>query len=121
VRLIVIKAAGKAFAYVGRGDHQLGKENMMSKVSGGGIESKAHHKVGVNVGGTRNAVSVGATSRIGTEVIKTKPQPPLLQPIAPAVPLGNEVALDVGCGGPGRGRTVHPTGSQGHHGQGGER
>ncbi len=32
-----------------------------------------------------------------------------------AVPLGNEVAKNVGAGGPGKGRTVAPCGSQGRH------
>jgi hypothetical protein len=33
-----------------------------------------------------------------------------------SVPLGNEVALNVGKGGPGTGRDCHATGSQGVHG-----
>jgi hypothetical protein len=33
-----------------------------------------------------------------------------------ATRLGNEVALNVGGGGPGTGRTVHATGGQGTHG-----
>jgi len=32
------------------------------------------------------------------------------------VPLGNAKATDVGAGGPGKGRTVHRSGSQGQHG-----
>jgi hypothetical protein len=31
------------------------------------------------------------------------------------IKLGNQVALNVGSGGPGKGRTVHASGSQGHH------
>jgi hypothetical protein len=88
-RPIRIKAAGKAMAFVGQGDRHLGrigKETMMAKASsGGGIESNKVRRVGVEVGGRRNVGSVGAASRIGTEVIKTKPQPPLLQPIQPVV------------------------------------
>jgi hypothetical protein len=37
-------------------------------------------------------------------------------PAGGKVPLGNEVALNVGRGGPGMGRTVHHCGSQGTHG-----
>lgn len=73
----------------------------------------------VNVGtvaGSRkvSAVDPGAVSRIGNQVVATQPRP-LATAKPAAVPLGNEVAKNVGAGGPGKGRTVHATGTQGRH------
>ena len=45
-----------------------------------------------------------------------RPPDPLVAGVRPQVPSGNEVALNVGRGGPGAGRTVSPCGSQGQWG-----
>jgi hypothetical protein len=45
-----------------------------------------------------------------------RPNAPLYVEARAPVPLGNEVALNVGRGGPGAGRVVHQSGSQGQHG-----
>ena len=71
---------------------------------------------GVKAGSrSTNAVNPGAVDRLGQQVVFTKPAPPMQTPVQAAVPLGNELALNVGGGGPGTGRKVMPTGSQGQH------
>ena len=54
--------------------------------------------------------------------ITQRPNSPLAVEKKDFVPMGNEVALNVGRGGPGAGRVVHRSGSQGLHGpvRGGE-
>jgi hypothetical protein len=82
-------------------------------VSGGGIDGNKNVRPGVKVGGRATAVPPGHAGRPGQQIVATKPLP---QPAPmPAVKLGNEVALDVGGGGPSTGRKVMPSGSQGRH------
>lgn len=69
-------------------------------------------------GGSPNldAVSPGAVSEIGAQVVRRKPAEPLSRAKETPVAMGNAKALDVGRGGPGAGRDVHQCGSQGRHG-----
>jgi hypothetical protein len=84
--------------------------------SGGGITSNKHVKVGVRAGSrTTNEVGEGAVARIGGQHVLMKPHPPLQQPRQAPVPLGNDLATNVGKGGPGVGREVFDCGSQGKH------
>lgn len=86
----------------------------MSKArSGGGITSNKNVSVNVKAGkSTTEAISQSAVSRIGTQVIETRPVK-LVAANIKQEPLGNQIALNVGKGGPGAGRTVLPSGSQG--------
>jgi hypothetical protein len=60
--------------------------------------------------------SVGNHASEGGGKTLQRPSVPLYAPTKAAVPMGNEVAKNVGRGHPGAGRTVHATGSQGQHG-----
>lgn len=60
-----------------------------------------------------SAIPPGAAGRIGTQEVRTS-KPAAAKTIAGS-PLGNELATNVGAGGPGKGRTVAPSGSQGRH------
>jgi hypothetical protein len=85
-------------------------------VSGGGIESSKVVSVGVKGGPARtNVMSPGGASQLGGSVGKASAAEPLKVGTAAASPLGNSVATNVGKGGPGAGRTVHPSGGQGKH------
>ncbi|WP_166299579.1 hypothetical protein [Bradyrhizobium sp. 2S1] len=72
-------------------------------------------RVGIKAGKPAQGVSPQAASRIGIQTITTTGLPKVPGPISQ--PLGNELAKNVGVGGPGTGRTVMPTGSQGRHGK----
>ena len=87
----------------------------MSKArSGGGVTSNKNVNVSVKAGSkTTEAISVPAASRIGTQVITTNGGVKLVAANVPQTPMGNDLALNVGKGGPGAGRTVLPSGSQG--------
>ena len=89
----------------------------MSKVSGGGITSNKLVQVGVSGGSPRaNVISPGGADQQGQAMGKRSAVQPLVAGTAAApVALGNAVATNVGPGGPGRGRTVKPSGSQGKH------
>ncbi|WP_426410038.1 hypothetical protein [Bradyrhizobium ganzhouense] len=98
----------------------------MSKAkSGGGSNMNKVRSVGVRTGApTTRIISPGAVSNIGapkanhatdTGTFRAASQP-LVTGNARDVPLGNAVAGNVGRGGPGTGRVVHSTGSQGQHG-----
>jgi hypothetical protein len=63
-------------------------------------------QIGQNMG--NHATNSGRVLRGGVE--------PVRGAAMPSVPLGNEVAKNVGAGGPGRGRTVMTSGTQGQHG-----
>ena len=85
----------------------------MAKRSGGGGGGPSMNKnvsIGVRAGKPAKGVSPQAASRIGMQVITSTGAAKVPGPIS--VPLGNELAKNVGNGGPGAGRTVHPTGSQ---------
>lgn len=94
---------------------------------GGGIASKQHVQIPVRTGsgskGTRPAgvsqigymVGDHVTNRKGSTGYKGEPlhNDRNFQPVK----FGNEVALNVGKGGCGTGRTIYKTGSQDQHGQ----
>jgi hypothetical protein len=62
------------------------------------------------------AASPGAVSQLGTHVANPQAVEPLYGgPSFQPVPLGNTLTNNVGPGGPGRGRTVMPSGTQGKH------
>jgi hypothetical protein len=84
-------------------------------VSGGGERSNKLVQVGVKSGPPRtNVVSPASANQLGASVAFRKD--PLPIGTAPQVPLGNALATNVGAGGPGKGRTVQKSGSQGLHG-----
>src|SRR5262245_28463860 len=87
---------------------------MAKKLTGGGILSNKTVNVGVRTGAPNKATSPGAANQLGVSTAFKKEQ----VDAGRAYPskLGNEVALNVGAGGPGKGRTVMPCGSQGVHG-----
>jgi hypothetical protein len=86
---------------------------MAKSRSGGGITSNKNVRPPIKGGSPKtNVVSPGVVSRIGAHEVLTKKPEPLTRPAQAAVPLGNAVATNVGAGGPGTGRTVHPSGSQ---------
>jgi hypothetical protein len=83
---------------------------MTKAKSGGGITSNKVRNVGVQTGKAAKGVSPQAASRIGMQVVTSTGVAKVPGPISK--PLGNELAKNVGKGGPGAGRTVHPSGSQ---------
>jgi hypothetical protein len=88
----------------------------MSKArSGGGIRSNKVARVGVRAGSrTTNVVSPSAVADLGGSLAYKRL--PLVKAQAPAVPMGNDLARNVGTGGPGAGRVTHHCGTQGTHG-----
>ncbi|WP_298870924.1 hypothetical protein [uncultured Bradyrhizobium sp.] len=84
----------------------------MSKAkSGGGITSnKVVQSRGVKTGANAKGISPQSVARIGMQVVTGTGIAKVPGPISK--PLGNELAKNVGKGGPGVGRTVHTTGSQ---------
>ena len=84
---------------------------MTKAKSGGGINSnKVVQSRGVVPGANAKGVSPQAAARIGMQVVTTTGPLAVGGPISK--PLGNELAKNVGAGGAGAGRTVHPTGTQ---------
>ena len=79
----------------------------MSKAKSGQGPQKS---VQMKLGKPAKGVSPQATARIGIETITSTGVTKVPGPNAK--PLGNELAKNVGKGGPGAGRTVHPNGSQ---------
>jgi hypothetical protein len=85
--------------------------------SGGGISSRVNREVGVRAGKrTLDAVSPSAVADLGA-AIGYKRAPLVKSTPKDFVPLGNDLATNVGRGGPGTGRTVYPCGYQDQHGQ----
>jgi hypothetical protein len=92
--------------------------------SGGGVTSNKLVQVPVRYGSpTANKIDPGSASRIGHSVGNhtmsgdtRRPPEPLVTGTMKQVPLGNQVAGNVGKGGPGAGRIVHRSGSQAQHG-----
>ena len=84
---------------------------MTKAKSGGGITSnKVVQSRGVVPGKAAKGVSPQSAARIGMQVITTTGPKSVGGPISK--PLGNELAKNVGAGGPGAGRTVMRAGSQ---------
>jgi hypothetical protein len=86
----------------------------MKKLSGGGIQSNKNVSPPVRTGGPNRATSPGAADQIGQATSFKKEQ----VDFGRALPskLGNELALNVSGGGPGKGRETFRSGSQGFHG-----
>jgi hypothetical protein len=104
---------------------------MKGHLPGGGIASRQHVETPIKPGtGSRNARPAGV-SQLGyaigdhdtgsgksTGYRGEKLHGPASRNFQP-VPFGNQLVTNVGKGGPGTGRDVHATGSQGLHGSGG--
>ena len=102
-----------------------------SSNSNQGIKSNKNVRPGVKTGMPSRAMSPKGTSQIGSQIGShamttgknlTKGVEPTRGALKPpgspgTIPLGNAVALNVGAGGPGRGRTTAVSGSQGCHGE----
>jgi hypothetical protein len=95
--------------------------------SGGGISSKVNVTPSIRTGAPARGVSPGWTSQQGTALGSHAQEAgsKVLNPVTPkftnapaggSEKLGNQVALNVGKGGPGTGREVMRSGSQGQHG-----
>ena len=91
---------------------------MSKNVKGGGIGSKQHVSKPVRTGAPRHGVNPRWTSQVGqsygnhsTEHSALLPREKIIEKYRQgpgvSVPLGNEVATNVGRGGPGAGRTLY--------------
>ena len=89
--------------------------------AGGGIASNKNVNVGVRKGASATGVRPGAVAQFGSALgDHSTDSPKTLRGAAEkyktatpiSVPLGNEVATNVGKGGAGTGRTIYKTGSQ---------
>jgi hypothetical protein len=89
---------------------------MSKATSGGGINSYKVKSVGVKTGSKAKGIAPECAASIGIQRVTTRGYKEPVMPGPISVPLGNEVALNVGGGGPGAGRTVSKAGSQGTHG-----
>ena len=87
----------------------------MAKLSGGGILGNKNVNVGVRTGSPYKGTTPAAASQLGQATSFRKEQVEQGRAYTGS-PLGNEVAGNVGRGGPGTGRDVHHCGSQGTHG-----
>ena len=85
---------------------------MKSKAGIASKQSQLNNNVAVR-GGSPKAEVVSPTSadQLGRSLAYKRDALPIGTKQAP-VPLGNAVALNVGAGAPGAGRTIHPCGSQ---------
>jgi hypothetical protein len=85
--------------------------------SGGGTGMNKIKQVGVNVGPrSTEKISPCAANQLGTKLGNAQAIDPLVMGTMKQVPLGNEVAKNVGTGGPGKGREIiGKSGTQGHH------
>jgi hypothetical protein len=98
----------------------------MASKSGGGITSRNVVRPGVRTGSAATGYNPGRAGQIGSALgdhaehgqVRGDPReaPHTARPHAAGVRLGNEVATNVGGGGPGTGRTVYRAGVQGTHG-----
>jgi len=84
--------------------------------SGGGVGMNKNVRVGVRAGpASTNVMSPAGVSALG--IAKARTVEPIKTGTAAQVPLGNQVATNVGRGGPGTGRTLYgQSGLQGQHG-----
>jgi hypothetical protein len=96
---------------------------------GGGIASRQHVEKGVRYGQGAMKADLRGVSQIGESMgshitEKSKELKNVIKPLRSgamggmgSVPLGNQIAGNVGSGGPGKGRTLYgQAGSQGQHG-----
>jgi hypothetical protein len=93
---------------------------MSKPKSGGGITMNKNVRPQMPKPGPSKAVSPGGASQLGSAMGSLKGHgnaaEKLFQGKAPQSKFGNEVAKNVGGGGPGAGRVVMRSGSQGAHG-----
>jgi hypothetical protein len=88
----------------------------MAKIkSGGGITSNKFVQPNIRTGSPNKGTSPAAADQIGQSVSFKREQVEMGRAYQ-GTPLGNEVALNVQGGGPGKGREVFRSGSQGTHG-----
>jgi hypothetical protein len=89
---------------------------------GGGYHTRQHVEKSVKTGKGSYATTPGYVGQLGNkqgnhptrgEPTSYRGEPMHSGPSFQPVPFGNQVALNVGKGGPGTGRTVYKTGSQG--------
>src|SRR6476646_10028488 len=88
----------------------------MRKLSGGGIQSNKLVRPGIRTGSPRRGSSPAAADQLGQSTAFKKENVEVRPAYNSGVPLGNAKTLDVGTGGPGKGRQTHHCGSQGQHG-----
>lgn len=95
----------------------------MNAKSGGGITSNKLVRPSVRTGQSATGITPGYTAQLGTSQGNHSEQgtskyrgEPMRTSKPLSVPLGNQVALNVGKGGPGTGRTVMASGSQATYG-----
>jgi hypothetical protein len=90
----------------------------MAGKAGGGPSSNKVKQVGVNVGPrSTEKIDPGAVNQMGTKVGEAGAVKMLVTGNMAQVPLGPDVAKNVGKGGPGAGRTLYgQSGSQNQHG-----
>ena len=88
----------------------------MAKIkSGGGITSNKFVQPNIRTGSPNKGTSPAAADQLGQSVSFKREQVEMGRAYQ-GTPLGNEIALNVKGGGPGKGREVFRSGSQGRHG-----
>jgi hypothetical protein len=89
-------------------------KNVRTSPKGGSPQQRNHTpNVAASVGRIVGDHLDGAES--GGRNTTKRPNEPYSVEVAAPVPMGNDVALNVGRGGPGAGRKIHRSGSQGRH------
>jgi hypothetical protein len=101
-------------------------KNMSGHKPAGGVGSKNIVRPGVRTGAAATGYNPGRVGQIGSALgnhaehgpVRGDPReaPHTARPAGGEMRLGNEVATNVGKGGPGTGRRVMASGSQGMHG-----
>jgi hypothetical protein len=106
----------------------MAKQRTSGNVRGGGYGSRVVKEVGVRNGTPARGINPAAVAQLGgvygdhstdhSKVLPYRGEPYLVgkNPAGSAVPLGNQLATNVGKGGPGTGREVMRCGSQGQSG-----
>ena len=83
----------------------------MANLSGGGISMPKNVRASVKAGPpSTNKINPGGAAQLGSSAYQNPT--PLKSGTMSQVPMGNAVALNVGKGGPGTGRTVYRSGTQ---------
>src|SRR5262249_52455918 len=95
--------------------NNTGEWKMARAKSGGGITSNKFVQPGIKTGQPNKGTSPAAADQLGQSVSFKREQVEMGRAY-PGTKLGNEVALNVGAGGPGKGREVFKSGSQSLHG-----
>ncbi|MGY4227606.1 hypothetical protein ACVMIH_004967 [Bradyrhizobium sp. USDA 4503] len=98
--------------FPGFGGSQSKMQSAGRAKSGGGVGMNKNRNVGIKTGKPAQGVSPASAAMTGIQRITTRGPEKVPGPIS--VPLGNQ--LTKGTTGPGGGRTVQRTGSQGRHG-----